>query len=239
MVDHDLVERITKEVMRQLGGNTDSAQSASVRTSNVDTIRTSRNIPVGVSARHIHLCEEHLFALFGPGAKLNPIRDLPDPREFAAEERVTLVGPRLRAIENVRVLGPLRSFTQVEISRTDARILGMNPPVRQSGNLRDTPGVTIIGPAGTVVLEEGVIIANRHIHLTPEDASFFGVHDNDEVDVRVISQKPTILGRVQIRISPKFVLYMHLDTDDANACAIDESAAVEILKPEVSKCCWE
>lgn len=115
----------------------------------------------------------------------------------------------------------------------------MDPPVRQSGNLRDTPGVTIIGPAGTVVLEEGVIIANRHIHLTPEDASFFGVHDNDEVDVRVISQKPTILGRVQIRISPKFVLYMHLDTDDANACAIDESAAVEILKPEVSKCCWE
>lgn len=235
MVDHDLVQRITKEVMCRLSENTLATQPSTVRV----PVPTSRNIPVGVSARHIHLCQEHLSALFGQGAQLNVAHALAQPEEFAAQEKLTLVGPRLRAIENVRVLGPLRNFTQVEISRTDARVLGINPPVRQSGNLKNTSGITLVGPVGTVVLEEGVIIANRHIHLTPDDAAFFGVQDNEEVDVRVISEKPTILGKVQIRVSTKFVKYMHLDTDDANAAGINENAMVEILKPEVSKCCWE
>lgn len=234
MVDQDLVQRITKEIIGRLRENGSMPDNSIAK-----NVSASHNIPVGISARHIHLCREHLKVLFGPEAQLNVFRALPQPGEFAAQERVTLVGPRLRAIENVRVLGPLRDFTQVEISRTDARILGINPPVRASGDLKNSSAISIIGPAGTVVLEEGVIIANRHIHLSPDDAAFFGVRDNDVVDVRVISEKPTILGKVQIRVSPKFVLYMHLDTDDANAAAIDENAMVEILKPEVSKCCWE
>lgn len=240
MANQELIQLITREVLRQLEYQPqDQYQAGPANTPVLPFPSGPRRIPVAISARYVHLCQEHIDVLFGPGHRITPVRDLPQPGEFVATETVTLVGPRQRAIENVRVLGAVRSFTQVEISRADARTLGINPPVRRSGDLKDTPGLTLIGPAGTLILEEGVIIANRHIHMNPDDAAYFGVQDNEEVDVRVVSAKPTILGQVQIRVGRRAVLYMHLDTDDANAAAIDENAAVEILKPEVSQCCWQ
>lgn len=195
-------------------------------------------IPVGVSARHLHVCQEHLEILFGKGYKLTKLKDLPQPGEFAAKETVTLVGPRLRAIEGVRILGDLRPVTQVEISRTDAHYLGVKPEVRRSGDTGGSPGITIVGPAGSLQLEEGAIVANRHIHMNPIDARRLGVSNNEEVDVRVLSTKPTIFGKVQIRVSSNANLYMHIDVDDANAVAFDNNAFVEILNVEASKCCW-
>lgn len=227
-MDNQLVELITREVVRQL----QDGRGASVRPE-------PRRIPVGISLRHVHLRQEHIDILFGPGHGLTRLRPLPQPGEFVAAETVTLVGPRLKAMENVRVLGDVRTVTQVEISRTDGYTLGVHPPVRRSGDLEGTPGLTMIGPAGALTLERGVIIANRHIHLNPVDADYFGVRDGQEVDVRVTSTRPTILGQVQIRVGgPKAVLYMHLDTDDANAAAVDQDSQVEILSPEVTKCCW-
>ena len=227
-MDSQLVKLITREVLRQL-------QSGPV----VSSAGEPRRIPVGVSLRHVHLCREHIHLLFGPGHELTRLRPLPQPGEFVAAETVTLVGPRLRAMEHVRVLGDVRSTTQVEISRTDGYLLGVHPPVRRSGDLSGTPGLTLIGPAGSLTLERGVIIANRHIHMNPDDARHFGVTDGQEVDVRVQSERSTILGQVQIRVGgPRAVLYMHLDTDDANAAAVDENTSVEILPPEVTKCCW-
>ena len=233
-VDSQLVEAITREVMRQLkNGAVNPAGYPSPPPPG------SRRIPVGVSVRHVHLCQEHIDILFGAGHGLTRLRPLPQPGEFVAAETVTLVGPRLKAMENVRVLGDVRRVTQVEVSRTDGYALGVHPPVRRSGDLEGTPGVTLIGPAGSLTLERGLIIPNRHIHMNPGDAAYFGVGDGQEVDVRVVSERSAILGQVQIRVGgPGAVLYMHLDTDDANAAAMDENTRVEILPAEVTKCCW-
>lgn len=187
-------------------------------------------IPVGISVRHIHIRPEDLAVLYGPGAQLTKARDLAQPGEFAAQETLTLIGPRMRSLENVRILGPTRPQTQVEISRTDAIILGIDPPVRRSGEIAGSPGLTLVGPHGVLMLKEGVIRANRHIHLHEADAARLGVKQDEEVDVEAGGDKALIFRHVQIRIGAKFVLQMHLDTDDANAAGISCNAKARIYR---------
>ncbi len=186
------------------------------------------SIKIGVSQRHIHLSQDDLDALFGKGYALTKKKTLMG-REFAAQEVVTLVGPSLRAIENVRVLGPVREKTQVEISKTDTFLLKISPPVRPSGKVEGSERLVVVGPKGSVYLREGVIIANRHIHLTPEYAKKHGIQDNDTVDVYVNGVKPTKFYDVQVRVRDDFNIEMHIDTDDANSAGLKNGDLVTLL----------
>jgi acetate kinase len=178
-------------------------------------------IPVAISARHVHLTERAVEQLFGPGARLTVHKPLSQPGYFAAQQQVTLVGPK-RSIEGVRVLGPCRSRCQVEISRTDEFHLGLDAPVRASGDLDGTPGITLVGPAGTLVLEEGVICAQRHIHLNPREAEELGLHHGQLVEVALDTDgRDLIFGDVLVRMSETVHLEMHLDTDEGNAAEIE------------------
>lgn len=178
---------------------------------------------VETSARHVHLSAADLETLFGAGASLTHKKDLSQPGQFACEERVTLIGPK-KTIPNVIILGPERSATQVELSFTDARTLGITPPVRESGDLAGSAPCKIVGPAGEIEIKEGAIIAKRHIHMTPADAERFGVRDKQIVRVRLDGEgRSTVYGDVVVRVSPKFALAMHIDTDEANAaCAFGQ-----------------
>ena len=187
-------------------------------------------VPIGVSNRHIHLNRSDLETLFGKGYELTPMKDLSQPGQYACKELLTIVGPSLRPIENVRVLGPVRSKSQVEISATDSYVLKVKPPVRESGNISGSSPITIIGPKGVVQLSEGCIIANRHIHMSPDDASYFGVKDGDTVTVDVNGKRRTRWYDVQIRTNKDFRLEMHIDTDDANAAGIVNGFKVSIVK---------
>lgn len=180
-------------------------------------------VPIEISAHHIHLAAEHVEALFGAGHTLTPKSDLSQPGQFACEERVTLVGPKGR-VENVRVLGPARSETQVEIALTEQFKLGIDAPIRESGDLRGSPGVTLQGSSGSVMLEHGVICALRHIHMTPEDALRMGLREKDVVRVRIEGGRELTFGDVLVRVSPKFRLAMHIDTDEGNAANIATGA---------------
>lgn len=187
-------------------------------------------IPVGVSNRHIHLTQEHVEILFGAGYQLTHMKDLSQPGQFACKETLTIIGPSMRSIENVRVLGPVRKQSQVEISRTDSFTLKVKPPVRESGKLDGSAPITIIGPKGIVTLKEGCIIANRHIHMSPADGAHFGLNDGDYVTIDVNGQRRTRFYDVQVRVHPEFRLEMHIDTDDANAAGVGNGAQVTIAK---------
>lgn len=207
---------VAELVCRVLSGMTEPAQE--------------KTVPVGVSNRHIHLTREHLEILFGKGYELTPLKDLSQPGQYACKELLTIVGPSLRPIENVRVLGPLRKQSQVEISRTDSYVLKVKPPVRESGKLDGSAGITIIGPKGVVSLEEGCIIANRHIHMSVEEGADFGLKDGDYVTVEADGERRTRFYDVQVRVSEAFRLEMHIDTDDANAAGIGNGAKVRIVE---------
>lgn len=188
-------------------------------------------IPVGISNRHIHLTRQDLETLFGAGYELTPMKDLSQPGQYACKETLTIVGPSMRPIEGVRVLGPLRKSSQVEISVTDSFILKVKPPVRESGSLAGSAPITIIGPKGIVSLKEGCIIANRHIHMSPSDAARFGVKDGDYINVDAFSgTKKTRWYDVQIRVNENFRLEMHVDTDDANAVGFKNGSTVTVAK---------
>ncbi len=186
-------------------------------------------VPVGVSNRHIHLSKEDVETLFGPGYELTKKKDLMGG-QFAANECCTIVGLKLRAIENVRVLGPVRKKTQVEISQTDARKLGINVPVRESGDVAGSAPIAIVGPKGAVYCKEGCIVAARHIHMSPGDAAKAGVGDGDYVSVRVENKRGTTFDQVKIRVDESFTLEMHIDTDEANASGIKSDDKVSIVK---------
>ncbi len=179
--------------------------------------------PVEVSAHHAHLTQEHVEALFGPGHQLTRHADLSQPGQYACKEQVTIVGPKGR-IERVRVLGPARKYSQVEIAMTEQFKLGVHPPIRESGDIADTPGCTLEGTAGSVKMERGVICAFRHIHMTPEDALRYGVRDKSIVRVRVAGDRELVFGDVLIRVDPTFALAMHIDTDEANAANLKNGA---------------
>ncbi len=191
---------------------------------------TAGDVPVGVSNRHIHLTHEHVERLFGAGYTLTPMKDLSQPGQYACKETLTIIGPSLRPIENVRVLGPERRASQVEISCTDSFTLKVKPPVRESGKLDGSAPITIVGPRGVVTLTEGCIIANRHIHMSPEDGERFGVRDGDYVTVDAVGRRRTRFYDVQVRVHPDFRLEMHIDTDDANAVGLGNGSTVTIVK---------
>lgn len=189
------------------------------------------SIPVGISNRHIHLSREDLDTLFGAGYELTPIKDLSQPGQYACKEQCAIIGPSMRAIEGVRILGPLRKQSQVEISVTDSFVLKVKPPVRESGSLAGSAPITIVGPKGVITLKEGCIIANRHIHMSPADAARFGVKDGDYINVDAMSgTKRTRWFDVQVRVSDKFCLEMHVDTDDANAVGFKNGSTVTVVK---------
>lgn len=188
------------------------------------------NVPVGVSNRHIHLTREHVETLFGKGYQLTKIKDLSQPGQYACKETLTIVGPSMRAIEGVRVLGPERKRSQVEISRTDSFTLKVKPPVRESGDLDGSAPITVIGPKGIVTLNEGCIIANRHIHMSLEEGAAFGVKEGEYCDVELYGERKSLFYDVQIRVHKDFRLEMHIDTDDANAAGVGNGAMVKLIK---------
>ncbi len=194
----------------------------------------SKMIPVGISNRHIHVSEEDLFALFGEHYDLTNLKDLSQPGEFAAKETVTIAGPKGQ-ISKVRILGPVRQATQLEISMSDSILLGIPAPIRMSGDLAGTPGIEIIGPQGSVKLNQGVIIAKRHIHMTPEDAKNFGVKDQEVVCVKTSGIRSLIFDQVAIRVSDQFSLEMHLDIDEANAAGLRNGDRVELIDLKVTE----
>ncbi len=185
-------------------------------------------IIIEYSARHLHVTQSTLEALFGEGAVLHKKKDLSQPGEFASEEKVTLVGPRGQLTATILV--PCRRADQVELSLTDARTLGLNIPVRESGNVVGTPGIKLVGPAGEVDLKEGVIAAKRHIHMTPEDATAFGVSNGQEVGLRLSTERPLVFYGVVVRVSPKYRLAAHIDTDESNAAAATGVVYGELVK---------
>ena len=183
-------------------------------------------VPVEASGRHVHLTAEQARTLFGHG--LTPQRPLSQPGQFLAKERVTVAGPK-GVFRNVAVLGPERREAQVEISLTDGKTLGIRPPIKQSGDVSDSPGCALEGPVGKVVLDRGVIAARRHIHLTPADGEMLGVTDGQVVKLQVFSQRPVIFGDTVVRISPEFARAAHLDYDEANACGFTGDELGRIL----------
>ncbi len=190
--------------------------------------KTDMAVPIGVSARHIHLTQSDVEKLFGPGYQLTKKKDLMGG-QWAACEQCTIVGLKLRAIENVRILGPVRGASQIEISATDARTLGINAPLRQSGDTKGSAPIALVGPKGALYLEEGCIVAARHIHMTPTDALRAGVKDGDFVSVRMGSDRGAVLDNVKIRVDEAFSLEMHIDTDEANACSVKQGDKAYII----------
>lgn len=197
----------------------------------VAAAREGEAIPVAISARHVHLTHATAERLFGPGYQLHPHAPLTQPGQYAAEETVTLIGPHGR-LEHVRVVGPERQADQVEISRSDQIVLGIDAPVRLSGELVGTPGITLEGPRGRVTLTKGVVCALRHIHMSPEDARRLGVHDHDTVEVSVTPHhgRDLIFGDVVVRVSPGYRLELHLDTDEGNAAGVVHGDTARLLR---------
>lgn len=190
----------------------------------------SKKFIVETSARHVHVTQEHLEILFGKGAKLTHKKDLSQPGQFACEERVTIVGPK-KEMPNVSILGPVRPETQVELSATDARSIGIAAPIRESGDVAGSGACKIVGPVGEVELSQGVIIAKRHIHLTPETAAERGVKDKDIVWVKIDTDgRKAILGDVVVRVSEKYAPAMHIDTDESNAISAYNGLEGEIIE---------
>lgn len=209
-------------------------QTAQLIAGHQRTAEVQQTIPIAISARHVHLTQQTVEKLFGQGHKLTPRNPLSQPGQYACEEVVTLVGPR-NSIERVRVLGPPRAANQVEISRTDEFALGVDAPVRGSGDIDNTPGITLRGPKGEETIDKGVICALRHIHMTPSDAQNFGVHDGDMVEVAIAGgERDLVFGDVLIRVSPDFSLEMHLDTDEGNAAHLGRSAQGVLVSTEGS-----
>ncbi len=222
-VKEDLVELIVREVQEIL--QKDYAESVLYK-------RSSNGlplIPLGISNRHIHLTQNTFHKLFGENIEFESMRPLYQPGEFASKHTLTIVGPKLRSIPNVRILGPLRKYDQVEVSLTDAIFLGIDPPVTNSGMLENAVPLTLVGPGGSVYLDKCAIVANRHIHMTNKDAEIFGVRNGDFCKVKIGGEKSTIFQNVLIRINDNWLLQIHLDTDDANAANVREDTYVEFL----------
>jgi putative phosphotransacetylase len=214
-LDRKLIEQIVREiVVKSIGGPPGKPE-----------------LVVSVSARHAHLTPQDVETLFGAGRKLTPSKDLYQEGFFAAEETVMLVGPRRRMLPTVRILGPTRPESQVELAYTDGISLGIDLPVRASGKIDGTPGCVLVGPAGVVELKRGVIRAERHVHMSPADAEFYGVKSGDRMSLRVKSTCSTTFHDLLVRAEKGIKLEVHLDTDEGNACDIDHAASVELIKP--------
>jgi acetate kinase len=210
---------IARETLRVLAGR---------HVNSIIKLQSDAPVPIEVSAHHVHLSQAHVEALFGPGHQLTPASELSQPGQFACKEQVNLIGPKGR-VDRVRVLGPARRETQIEISMTEQFKLGIQPPIRESGDLKGTPGVTLEGSQGSAALDHGVICALRHIHMSTEDALLFGLKDKSMVHVRVRGGRELTFGDVLVRVDPNYRLAMHIDTDEANAASIGTGAIGKIL----------
>lgn len=216
-MDQDLIERVVQDVINKVNNK-----------ENIN-MGYSYIVPIGISNRHVHLSKDVMEKLFGKGSNLTPLKDLKQPGEFACHEQVDLVyGDKL--IEKVRVLGPLRKQTQVEISQTDARKLKVNLKVRNSGDLKGTHQITLRTKLGEVTLEEGLIIATRHLHLTTEDAKLFNIKHEDKVAIRINGEKPGVIEQVSCKVNDNYVLELHLDTDDGNAFLVNNGSVAELIR---------
>lgn len=212
-MQEQMIEEITRQVVRQLSG--------------LGKVEIENKVPIGISGRHVHLCREHVDILFGKGYQLTQKKELMGG-QYAANETVTIVGVKLRAIENVRILGPERKESQVEVSKTDAIRLGLKPPVRESGDIAGSAPIALIGPKGVVYLKEGCIVAKRHIHMSPADAKKFGVVDGQKVSIKIDNDRGGIFEGVQIRIHDTYTLEMHIDTDEANGLGVGNDMGILI-----------
>jgi propanediol utilization protein len=214
-LERNLIEQIVREiVLAQVGGPPGKP-----------------NLVVSVSARHVHLTDRDVETLFGAGRKLTVAKALYQDGFFAAEETVMIVGPRRRMLPTVRILGPTRSESQVELALTDGISLGIDLPIRASGHIEGTPGCVLVGPNGVVELKRGVIRAERHVHMGPADAAHYGVHDKDRMSLHVASSCSTTFNNLLVRVANGIKLEVHLDTDEGNACDIDHARSVELMKP--------
>lgn len=232
-IDQDILNRIVREVFERLnvpGGNGGSAAPEPALSRDHGTSVNPQKIPVGISVRHIHLCKADMETLFGAGSELHSYRELYQPGEFAAQETVSLAGPKMRVLERVRILGPLRDRTQVELARTDSIFLGVDAPVRMSGDLKGSAPITIIGPKGVVELKEGCIRAMRHVHMNDKEAAHFGLKNGDTIKLRVGGPSAVTFENVVVRINPKLRLEVHLDTDEGNVADVHCNQKVEIIK---------
>lgn len=214
VVRTDEERMIAREAMRCVAGPTGAIRSV-----------RARPIPVGVSVRHVHLSRADADALFGPGYELTKKRDVTQPGQYVTRETVDLVGPK-GELRSVAIIAPLRKQTQVEVARTDAFTLGVSPPLRESGKLDGTPGITLRGPAGQITTASGVILAHRHVHMNPEQAKDYGVGDKDLIKVRVEGDREMTMGDVIVRVNPEYDLDMHIDTDEANAAGLNNNSVV-------------
>jgi propanediol utilization protein len=235
VLDRGLVERLVREALGQrLEGSANGHANGKAGVAEAPRqVRYRTPVPklvVNVSARHCHVTQEDLERLFGPGHKLTPYKALYQDGFFAAEETVTMIGPRHRMITGLRILGPCRDHSQVELAFTDAVMLGLDIPVRKSGDHRDSPGAYLMGPAGMIKLERGVIRHERHVHMGPADAAYYGVKDGDRMNLRIRSDCPAVLESLLVRLAPGIKLEVHLDTDEGNACNLPRATGYELFK---------
>ena len=226
-VSRDQVENLVRSILKQhLGG-----QPGVLGNGHAKPVEAHRpNIVANISARHCHLTQEDVDVLFGKGHQLTSMRALFQSTDFAADETVAVVGPRQRMIPGVRILGPCRTFSQVELSFTDAISLGIDVPVKLSGDIEGTPGCLMIGPKGSLVLPKGVIRAERHVHMGPKDAEYYGVKHLDRMNMRVVSSCPTTLEGLLVRVNKDWKLEIHIDTDEANCCDLARASEVELFR---------
>lgn len=226
-ISRSQIEQLVRQALtQQLGGPASPTGSAA-----------PNPLVVNISARHIHLSQEHLEVLFGKGSQLEVQKDLYQDGYFAATQTVAIVGPRRRMIPNVRVLGPCRGDTQVELAFTDTISLGLEVPIRISGDLEGTPGCVLMGPKGVVELDKGVIRAARHVHMSPADCAYYNCANGDQLHLRIESQGcTTVLEDVVVRENPEVKLEVHIDTDEGNAVDLDHASAVSLFVPEGCKC---
>ena len=227
-IDRQKVESLVRQIVqRVVQGQTAASSAASVNRG-----RSKPDLRVSISARHVHLTQEHVELLFGKGHQLTPGKALYQEGFYAAQETVMLVGPRKRMLPEVRVLGPTRPHSQVELALTDAISLGINAPVRHSGDITGTPGCVLVGPAGTVALTQGVIRAARHVHMSFEEAAYYGVKNGDLMSLKIVSPQCSVsFDDLLVRADAKAKLEVHIDTDEGNACNLDAATQVE-LKPQ-------
>ncbi|MGF7058736.1 phosphate propanoyltransferase [Brassicibacter mesophilus] len=188
-----------------------------------------KELPIALSNRHVHLSKEHIETLFGEGYELKKMKDLSQPGQYACEEKVDVVGPK-NTLKGVRVLGPARGNTQIEVSLADGFVLGVVPPVRDSGDLAGSPGAKLIGPKGEVEISEGIIAAARHIHMHTSDAEEFGVKDKDRVKVRISGERGLVFENVLVRVHENYALEMHVDVEEGNAAGVKNGNIVELIK---------
>ena len=226
-INREQIEVLVREALSRRGGSL-SVAPVSPETS---VCASCPDLVVNSSARHMHISPESLEVLFGPGAELTVHKWLYQEGSFASEQTVTLIGPRRRIIPNLRILGPCRDLTQIELSITDAVSLGMDIPVKMSGDIESTPGAYVMGPKGMLEMKNGVIRAARHVHMSPDDAKFYGVKHLDFITLKVTSQGcNTRFDEILVRVDKSFKLEVHIDTDEANACDLAHATRVELIK---------